>query len=312
MSDTNKKIYTCTRCGYFSSVKCNVIAHLKKGVVCNPKVKDISREEVLKTFEKPKPVSETIACPFCEKFIVKTNISRHKKICKKRKDEDVKDEIEILRNQVNELTKRLDNIATTPSVVNNIIHNTYNLQINTFGNEDISHLSHELLSHCLLNPTKGLPKLIDNIHYHPEKPNNHNIRYKSTKNNSFEKYVDQHWMECDASNTLDELIRKGYRIMNTHYMEHFSNNPEYYEDEIKQQALEKFRFLSDKTCNEYHSVKRELRLLIKDRTMYILEPPLNTDEISNQPINDNQEDSQDDDDDSIIPPFDITSSNYYS
>ena len=123
--DVNKKIYTCTRCGYFSSVKCNVIAHLKKGVVCNPKVKDISREEVLKTFEKPKPVSDTIACPFCEKSIVKTNISRHKKICKKRKDEDVKDEIEILRNQVNELTKRLDNIATTPSVVNNIIHNYY-------------------------------------------------------------------------------------------------------------------------------------------------------------------------------------------
>jgi hypothetical protein len=282
-----------------------VIAHLKKGVVCNPKVKDIPREEVLKTFEKPEPVSETIPCPFCEKKIVKANISRHKKICKQRKEEDVKDEIEKLRNQVNELTKRLDTINnTTPSVVNNIINNTYNLQINTFGNEDISHLSQELLSHCLLNPTKGLPKLIDNIHYHPEKPNNHNIRYKSTKNNSFEKYVEQHWMECDASNTLDELIRKGYRIMNTHYMEHFSNNPEYYEDEIKQQALEKFRFLSDKTCNEYHSVKRELRLLIKDRTMYILEPPFITDDI--------EENTQEDDNDSTIPAYDIISNNHNS
>jgi hypothetical protein len=280
-----------------------VIAHLKKGVVCNPKVKDIPREEVLKTFEKPEPVSETIPCPFCEKKIVKANISRHKKICKQRKEEDVKDEIEKLRNQVNELTKRLDNI-NTPNVVNNIIHNTYNLQINTFGNEDISHLSHELLSHCLLNPSKGLSKLIDNIHYHPEKPNNHNIRYKSTKNNSFEKYVDHHWMECDGSNTLDELMRKGYRILNTHYMEHFSNNPYYIEDEIKQQALEKFRFLSDKTCNEYHSVKRELRLLIKDRTMYILEPPFITDDI--------EENTQEDDNDSTIPAYDIISNNHNS
>lgn len=279
--DRNKKLYVCSRCGYDTNVKCNIITHLKKAAPCNPKLTDLPREEALKLFAKVEPLSETTNCPFCDKKIVKTNISRHKKVCKKRKDEVVQNEIEILRNQVSELTKRLDDISNTnkqPNVVNNITNNTYNLQINTFGNEDISHLTHELLSHCLLNPSKGLPKLIDNIHYNPEKPHNHNIRYKSTKNNSFEKYVEQHWMECDASNTLDELIRKGYRILNTHYMEHFRDNPEYYEDEIKQRALEKFRFLSDKTCTEYHSVKRELRLLVKDRTMYVLEPPTNANE----------------------------------
>jgi len=284
-TETNKKVYTCTRCGYFTSVKCNVIAHLKRGVPCEPKLKDIPREEVLKLFAKSEPLSETTNCPFCDKEIVKTNISRHKKICKQRNEDNIQDELERLRNQVSELTKRLDGMSDNnkPQVVNNITNNnTYNLQINTFGNEDTSHLSHELLSHCLLNPSKGLPKLIDTIHYHPEKPNNRNLRYKSTKNNSFEKYVDSHWMECDGSNTLDELIRKGYRILNTHYMEYFINNPEYYEDEIKQRALERFRFLSDKTCNEYHSVKRELRLLIKDRTVYVLEPPSVADETNNE------------------------------
>ena len=82
-------------------------------------------------------------------------------------------------------------------------------------------------------------------------------------------------MECDASNTLDELIRKGYKILNAHYMEHFMNCPEYMENELKQRALERFRFLNDKNSNEYHSIKRELRMLVKDRTIYILESPEN-------------------------------------
>lgn len=78
----NKKVYTCTRCGYFSSVKCNVIAHLKKGTPCEPKVRNIPREDVLKLFDKQEPSTETVSCPFCNKRIVKSNISRHKKICK--------------------------------------------------------------------------------------------------------------------------------------------------------------------------------------------------------------------------------------
>ena len=153
----------------------------------------------------------------------------------------------------------------------NTQNNTQNNIIKSFGSEDTSHLSHDFLSHCLMNPTKGITNLIDSIHYSTDVPSNHNVRFKSNKKNTFEKYTDEHWMECDATNTLDELIRKGYKVLNAHYMEHFMNDPSILENEMKQRAMERFRFLGDKKSNDYLSVRRDLRCLVKDRTMYILE-----------------------------------------
>ena len=126
-----------------------------------------------------------------------------------------------------------------------------------------------------MNPKKGMSSLIENIHYNKDYPENQNIRCKSLKQNIFEKYVDAEWRVCDASNTLDELINKGYRILNSHYVEHFMNDPTVYDNEMKQRALERFRFLGDTTSQDYHAVKRDLRLLVKDRTVYLLESPNN-------------------------------------
>jgi hypothetical protein len=242
----------------------------------------MEREEVLRKYVKTESTITKVKCTDCEKDISKNNIARHRRVCKgKVPDTSQSDKtilIEELRDEVRSLRVDIANILCEQRVVNNITNNVINLQVNNFGNEDMSHLSHDLLSHCLLNPSKGLPKLIDNIHYNPNVPCNHNIRYKSTKNNSFEKYVNEHWMECDASNTLDELIRKGYRVLNAHYMEHYMNHPDIQENELKQRALERFRFLNDKTCSEYHSIKRDLRLLVKDRTMYVIGLPFEASE----------------------------------
>jgi hypothetical protein len=268
--------YTCPRCSYSTIVKGNLIAHLKNKKICNATLVDISRDDILKTYQK-KNKNETIECSHCSKVISKQNMARHMKTCKN-KPLPVNDKLIIgMQQEIENLKSEIASLKTSPQTIQNIIYNsaTINIQnnINNFGNEDLTHLTHEFLSHCLLNPTKGFPSLIDTIHYNPDVPHNHNLRFKSTKKQSFEKYVNEHWMECDASNTLDELIRKGYKILNSHYMEHFMNSPEYIENEMKQRALERFRFLNDKNSNEYHSIKRELRMLVKDRTIYILESP---------------------------------------
>jgi hypothetical protein len=118
-----------------------------------------------------------------------------------------------------------------------------------------------------------MTSLIENIHYNKDYPKNQNIRCKSLKQNIFEKYVNAEWRACDASNTLDELIRKGYRILNAHYTENFMNDPTICEDETAQRIYERFRCLSDTGCSDYFAVKRELRILVKDRTMYLIASP---------------------------------------
>jgi hypothetical protein len=185
-------------------------------------------------------------------------------------------DIETLKNELKkEILSELQ--QTHPMVINNTTNNitiqsTQNI-INNFGSEDTSSLSGDFLSYCLMNPKKGMTKLIENIHYNPDVPENYNLRCKSLKQNIFEKYVDSEWRVCDASNTLDELIRKGYSIMNLYYIDNVLNDPDVQEDENRMRMYERFRFLGDKSCNDYRAVKRDLRLLVKDRTMYILASP---------------------------------------
>jgi hypothetical protein len=274
----------CDRCGYTTDSLSNLRRHLKRKTQCKGTETAMSFEEVCKKYLPPaKP--KNIVCLACTKrYTTRQGLFLHQKNdkCRETSKSD-KERLQHLEDVVTNMSNRLTEMQsmamsyTTNHITNNSMTNVQNVQIvlNNYGSEDVSHLTHELLSHCLLNPSKGLPTLIDNIHYNPIIPSNHNIRYKSTKHNSFEKYVDRHWMECDTSNSLDELIRKGYRILNSHYSEHFMNNPEYTDNEIKQRTIERFRFLSDKTCTEYHSVKRELRLLVKDRTMFLLASPHN-------------------------------------
>lgn len=281
--------YKCERCGYDTPQKGNLVTHLKAKTPCTVKFSNISREVLLEGLKKPPPTHTRTKCTSCDKEISKHNVARHRSTCKGKKTDTASSSlsndkiVEELRDEVKGLRADLAKLLQIPGVVNNItnnnINNTLNINMNSYGNEDISHLTHDMLSHCLFNPSKGLPQLIDNIHYNPNVPTNHNLRFKSSKHNSFEKLIGEQWHECDASNTLDELIRKGYKVLNAHYAEFYMTNPEYTENEMKQRALERFRFLSDKTSNEYHSVKRDLRLLVKDRTMYVIGLPL-----QNEPI----------------------------
>lgn len=300
------KEFSCARCGYSSDIKANYIAHLKSKKPCKTTLSAVTREELLIPLQKPPRKNDAVECEWCKKEISKCNMSRHRNICSDKPstskqasvpvidDENLKVIVNSIMEGFNTLAETIktcmksnENMTSSTQNTNNSTQNvnnsTQNINyttvvqnnyvVNNFGNEDISHLSHDFLSHCLMNPTKGLTSLIDTIHYNAEKPCNHNVRFKSTKQNTMEKFIDSHWMECDATNTLDELIRKGYRVLNAHYTEHFMNDPEYQENEMKQRALERFRFLSDKTCNDYYSVKRDLRCLVKDRTVYVLEPP---------------------------------------
>lgn len=304
--------FTCERCGYTSTMKGHLKRHLLSKSSCPPSISNVERDVLLQKLERPRTGAST-KCQWCEKSISKANYARHKTVCASRPQEgaqvneasqptDIQQNLTIvedactstsvnydkLRHTVQEilhdLLKRnhgafnntVINITNNSNNTTNNVSNTINnVTLNNFGNENVSYLTHEFLSYCLMNPKKGMATLIENIHYIKDYPENHNVRCKSLKQNVFERYIDSEWRVCDASNTLDELIRKGYKILNAHYTENFMTDPEFFDNEMKQRALEKFRFLGDTTSTAYFAVKRDLRLLVKDRTVYLLESPNN-------------------------------------
>lgn len=296
--------FTCKRCGYEATTKASLIRHLSSKNPCEAKNDSIPRDTFIEQLQHREYKTDTMNCPCCNKLLSKSHLSRHKKVCKKNTPPTHKAQVtstdmvhvsaETLQHlqaqiheqlqaqfqaQIDELKREIlkQTSASQPStsVVNNTTinqGNTYNIQLNNFGQENTSYLTPEFLTYCLRNPKKGMPSLIEKIHYNKDYPENHNLRCKSLKNNIFERFVDAQWTLCDASNTLDELIKKGYRILEAHLAETYLSDPDFFDDEHRVQDMQRFRqVLNDTKSNEYHSVKRDLRLLVKDKTMYLLE-----------------------------------------
>lgn len=282
MTDTIET-FKCERCGHEFNDITNFRRHLNRKHVCPDKVSKVSIEALRDKYLAPKK-DKNIECPTCDKkFSTSNGLYLHKTKCShiKVKHSSLLQEILEKYNEQQEMlnylvSKFTESNQQQPSniTINNIQNqNVYNIIYNNYGNEDISYITdnHELLKHCIHNPRSGMKQLIESIHFNPEHPENHTIRNKSLKQKIFEKRVDNQWVPCDMSNTLDELIRKGYRVLSAYYNDNIANDPNIYEDEIRSEALRKFHFLSDTSCNDYFSVKRDLKLLIVDKTMYLLE-----------------------------------------
>jgi hypothetical protein len=279
-------MHTCERCGFQTTLKGSLVRHLQNKKVCPAKLKNIDRQQLLSCLATKEYKTETTTCEFCNKTISKPVIARHKKTCKQRQqttpktnefdgisDETLQKLKQMIKQEIlEEIEQSKVNVVNNnhTTTINN--NNTYNIQLNSFGDENMSYLTPEFLTYCLRNPKKGMSSVIEMIHYNKDYPENHNLRCKSLKNNVFERFVDTQWTLCDASNTLDELIRKGYRILESHISQQSSNDPDFYDDENTVYAIQRFRFvLTDTQSPDYYSVKRDLRLLVKDKTMYLLE-----------------------------------------
>lgn len=305
MEPTTK--FLCERCHHESSCKGNLIKHLTKKNLCPPAYSDKSREYIVSTLIRVSDKPKTFQCDFCDKaFSTIQGKCQHRKICPKHPDRHVNNILMTMQKKIEELEIELKrqkcenhgstvNNNTNTNIQNQIINNTF--VVNNFGNETIPQFSTEFLNNCILNPSKGLTRIIEKIHYNEELPENHNLRYKSTKNKTLEKFIDQNWHECDASNTLDELIKKGYRILSTYYGL-LEQREGWYDDEVTASMYGKFMFLGDKKSRDYSAVKRDLLLLVKDKTLFLLAP--NGSQINQEEINEINKELQEELDESIL------------
>ena len=74
--------HLCERCGYSATTKASLIRHLQSKSPCNTENDDTPREVIIEQLQKREHKIETIYCPVCNKLIGKSNLARHRKICK--------------------------------------------------------------------------------------------------------------------------------------------------------------------------------------------------------------------------------------
>jgi hypothetical protein len=187
-------------------------------------------------------------CKICSRpFTTSSNRVRHEKICKKIQEEDViknlQKEVQSLREIVNNLNNaHSPNVQTTNNnVQNNNVQNNVTIHLKSFGCENIDHLESdkEYLTQCLQN--KDVISLLESIHFDAQYPENLNVRMKNAKKEFMEKFVNGKWIISDQDETLDELLNKGYRILNYFSYKNKSNIMKEYEDEDNMEEYQEMK-----------------------------------------------------------------------
>jgi hypothetical protein len=279
--------HVCERCGYKTNLKGNLIKHLKCKNVCQASVANVDRHTLLEKIVPVKNEATCRHCEWCDKLISKTNMGKHKKVCKHKPassptesnsstTQDVllseQNEIQIMREEIRQLRQELNNVKqsiSSPSNVNiaNVENmNIVNVQLNSFGNESVEHITNEFIGRCIQRDVNGMKNLIEKIHFSEEAPENKNIRMKSRKDKLVEVQRDNKWEVRDARDATESMIKKGVQIVSEYYHDDI-NGIKDYDDNALQNRIQNFLIeLLGKNSNKYYDLRNRIFALIVEYT----------------------------------------------
>jgi hypothetical protein len=133
-------------------------------------------------------------------------------------------------NLVQKLLQTVQKLAQSQSITNitnNITHNnntstdnstnnTQHVHVNSFGEENTDYIDNTVLDRFALNKHSGLAKLLNHKHYHPDHPENNNLRIPNMKHPYIQTKSDRGWETRPRNKVLDEMINDGKNMMDEH------------------------------------------------------------------------------------------------
>jgi hypothetical protein len=219
--------FGCSICKYTSYNKQHVIRHFNKKISCG-----VGLQEIIEI-----PIE--IKCEYCnKKFSTKQHLKDHIKNNCKCKDDAKDAKIKKLEKQL----KEFRNITNITNIDNST--NTYNIILNNYDNTTLDKLTDKLYNKLIKDAETHqiIPRLIKQIHFNQEIPENHNI-YLSNRNKNnkhLQIHRNGHWEIADKNTEIDNLINDKETNLSDWIGEKGTKYPE---------ALEKF--------NEYREQKYE-------------------------------------------------------
>jgi hypothetical protein len=206
--------FICDCCNYQTKVKANYNKHLltEKHIKVSQKLAEVS-PKVVEVSQKLAEIShESInhfKCKYCDQcYKHKSSLSKHIKYsCNKNKTEDLTELVRLLNLQLEHKDKQLETqskqieklmekleINTYTNSNNTIINNvTNNINLLNYKDTDTSHLTNVDYKKCVEQASRCVLKLIEKVHFNPDKPENMNIYISNMKNNYMMMYKENKW-----------------------------------------------------------------------------------------------------------------------
>ena len=118
------------------------------------------------------------------------------------------------KQEKEELFKKIDKLI---ECVGNTTNITNNIVLNCYGSEDLSHITDTFKTNLLKLPYQMIPKLIEEIHFNQQKPENKNIYLPNKKQPFIKIYRNCKWEYKDRKETIKDLINTNYHRLEDHY-----------------------------------------------------------------------------------------------
>ena len=238
-------VYKCVVCNKTFKFNSLYQRHLNKKNPCrnninfdnNQNIEDINRKyiNITQLISDKNKKSVIDKCYFCDKeFSTKGNLTKHKNNnCKVHKDlisqqqkyreliNKLKNNIEIatLKEEIKKLQEENNKIViadnnnkdakniniTNNKITNNLTNNNLHIHLNSFGKEDLSHITDEDYRRYINTIYFGLVSFIKHIHCSEEKPSNCNIYLEDVKSKSIKIFQDNKWLLKDTNEILTQL-----------------------------------------------------------------------------------------------------------
>ena len=274
------------------------IKHLKNtqnvvmSIVCDQKKPVKNQKKPVKNQKKPKKTSnlqteekknsekideknitEMFECQFCNTIFKTKYIKRRHELHRcKNNDAIINRNLKMKNNEINKLKKELTEERKNfkkqielllTKVGNTTINttNTNNIQLNNYGHEDMSHITHDYKTRLLNIPYGMIPKMIEAVHFSDKKPENKNILLTNKKENKIKLYTNGKWIYKNKEETLNSLIDGKYFILDSHY-ENICNKLGEIE-KIKKKNYQNFR-------DNYDSLNKDVITQLKQESELVL------------------------------------------
>ncbi|MBA42646.1 MAG: hypothetical protein CMF62_01380 [Magnetococcales bacterium] len=278
--------YNCKQCGFTTNKKSTYISHCNRKTPCIPKIES-------NLIDNTKNIKNTInkvskhKCPYCDKkFSRSDSLKRHiNKTCKFKIDmennnemiynklfqkiEDLKNDIDSKtfikeNNQHHQInynaetinnTKNIDARKTTNNITNNI-QNNQNINVVSFGKEDMGFITDAVCKYLIDRGFKSIPKLVEFVHFNKNHPEYHNIYIPNFRKPYICIHGSGKWILRNRDETIEKLIddKKDFLTEKFHNLK----------EELKPSSIKKFnRFLDQQDDDEVlDNLKQDIKLLL--------------------------------------------------
>ena len=241
-------VYFCESCKYETSFSQNYRRHIKTkkhlvningGIEKYELLEGKTQKDPEKTQKDPEKTqkdpekTQEYSCDYCDKkFTLFSNMRRHEihrckenpEIIDKIIESKIQTKIQTIKQMEKEkkelkkeFKKQIEILLTKVGNTTNNINNTQNIQLNSYGKEDMEHITDSMKTQLLKIPYGMIPKMIEAVHFNNDKPENKNIAFTNKKENKIKVYSGDKWIYKDKDEIIYDLIDGKYFILDNHY-----------------------------------------------------------------------------------------------